>query len=116
MEWYNFVEVISVFIIIPLLIMVWNQNNTIQKINSDNLAVHQKETDGKLEKVADSAKTIEKNYLTRFKDVNDNITGLRADITSVVSELKYDTGIQLTRIETNFENIPCIKNSECIIK
>jgi hypothetical protein len=104
MEWFQIVEVVGTFVIIPLVGMIWKQNQNIQKTNLNALRIHKKDVDARLTASIADSKDIKENYLNRFELVNNNINGLRNDVTD-----------RLARIETNMSNIPCIQNNTCKI-
>jgi len=130
-QWYQIVSLILTVLVFPTLGIIFKLVIKLITVHEEKVVEQQKRTDDRLTKAEDKvintekkASLIEHNYINRFDDVKDNLTGLRADLTLIINEGKFETlkqnskvSNQLTRIETILSGVPCIADKEeCVEK
>ena len=130
-QWYQIVSLILTVLVFPTLGIIFKLVIKLIAVHEEKAVEQQKRIDDRLTKAEDrvidtekKAILIEHNYINRFDDVKNNLAGLRADLTLIINEGKFETlkqnsevSNQLTRIETILSGVPCIADKkECVEK
>ena len=93
-QWYQVLIALNTMVIIPLVVMIWKQNQRQQEVQAQDIKDHKIENDTRVSVLESDTKEIKQNYLDRFATVNKNIAEMRDEVTNRLTSIETKLSIK----------------------